>query len=113
MRSPLGPALADILISKLENGILQQVIGRFTMYRRYVDYIFCITPATVNIPMILGEFNRAHCNIKFIQELELNSPTGFSGCRCGSVVTTDQYIEVSIENLHGVVNTIISIALFY
>ena len=42
MGSPLGPILADIFVSKLENSILQTKINELPFYNRYVDDIFII-----------------------------------------------------------------------
>ena len=42
MGSPLGPILADIFMSKLENTILEDKIGQLTAYSRYVDDTFCV-----------------------------------------------------------------------
>ena len=77
MGSPLGPLLADVFMSKLENKILQQTIASFAVYKRYVDDILCVCADDVNLNDTLSVFNNAHPNIRFTYEKEEGEQISF------------------------------------
>ena len=77
MGSPLGPLLADIFMSKLENGPLKSLIENFDLYKRYVDDILIVCNNSLNIDNILSLFNRCHGSIKFTMERESNDSLPF------------------------------------
>ena len=77
MGSPLGPILADIFMSKLENTILEEKICQLTAYRRYVDDTFCVVDDSFRIEEFLSAFNSAHQNISFSVELETDGSLPF------------------------------------
>ena len=74
MGSSLGPLLADIFMSKLENGPLKSLIKNFDLYKRYVDDILI---NSLNIDNILSLFNRCHGSIEFTMERESNESLPF------------------------------------
>ena len=70
MGSPLGPALANLLVNYHEKKWLQEF--EFLLYKRYVDDIFCLF-GNENDAEILFEFlNCRHKNVKFTIEKESN-----------------------------------------
>ena len=77
MGSPIGPLLADIFMSKLENGPLSQTIRQFPCYCRYVDDIFVIGNHELDFRALLNDFNTAHPNIKFSLEQEVDGCLNF------------------------------------
>ncbi|CAH8493014.1 unnamed protein product [Dicrocoelium dendriticum] len=77
MGSPLGPLLADVFMSKLENTQLNECINNLVYYGRYVDDIFCVADDRVCIEDLLAHFNAAHNNIVFTIELESNNSLSF------------------------------------
>jgi hypothetical protein len=77
MGSPLGPLLADIFMSKLENGPLNNLIGEFKLYLRYMDDIFVLAAKEVEVSGVLEWFNSAHPNLQFTVELESNNQLNF------------------------------------
>ena len=77
MGSPLGPFLADIFVSKLENGILKNKISNFKTYVRYMDDTLIICDSTSRIDNIIDDFNRAHRSITFTCEVEQNNSISF------------------------------------
>ena len=48
MGSPLGPLLADVFLGKIESTKLNGFIDKCTIYKRYVDGIFCVIKEHVN-----------------------------------------------------------------
>ena len=77
MGSPIGPLLADIFMSKLENDPLLQTIRQFSCYCRYVDDIFVIGDQGLDFTTLLNKFNTAHPSIKFSLETETNNCLNF------------------------------------
>ena len=70
MGSPLGPILADIFVSKLENSILQPIIKELPLYKRYVDDIFIIHNACTSLEELIDCFNNAHAALNFSGDQE-------------------------------------------
>ena len=66
MGSPLGPTLANILMTALEDEIVRPLIndGTIKFYTRYVDDILVLTKPK-DIPSILSKFNSFHPQIQF------------------------------------------------
>ena len=77
MGSPLGPILADIFMSSLENTKLKQFIDGFVVYKRYVDDIFCVTEENIDLKELVNCFDSAHSNIKFSVEPEFENQLNF------------------------------------
>ena len=77
MGSPLGPILADLFMSKLENTTLSEDISNFMFYGRYVDDIFVICDSSADHVLTAERFNNAHPNISFTHELECNNQMPF------------------------------------
>nr|CAH8824061.1 unnamed protein product [Trichobilharzia regenti]CAH8845810.1 unnamed protein product [Trichobilharzia regenti] len=77
MGSPLGPLLADIFMSKLENTHLKKIIDNFGFYKRYVDDTFIIANNEENLENILDFFNSCHPAIQFTLEKESNATISF------------------------------------
>ena len=77
MGSPLGPLLADVFLSKLENTDLKGTIEGLTLYRRYVDDIFCVAPNRQPSNTIRDRFNLAHTNAVFTAEQESENKLAF------------------------------------
>ena len=77
MGSPLGPLLADVFMSKLENTQLRETIDELNFYKRYVDDILCISSRDANLDAVLAVFNNCHPNINFTCENEVNGQISF------------------------------------
>ena len=77
MGSPLGPILADIFKSSLENTKLKQFVDGFVVYKRYVDDIFCVTEENVDLKDLVNCSDSVHSNIKFPVELEFDNQLSF------------------------------------
>ena len=70
MGSPLGPVIANIFMSHLEESIVPTLSQKIKFWKRYVDdTIAIIEDSTKDILQVLNSF---HCNIKFIYEEESN-----------------------------------------
>ena len=69
MGSPLGPLLADIFLSKLENNEFKEIIEGLTSYRRYVDDNFHVATNDQHLEAKLNRFNSAQANAVFTLEL--------------------------------------------
>jgi hypothetical protein len=69
MGSPLGPTLANILLTALEDEIVRPLInaGTIKFYAQYVDDTLILTKLK-NIPSILDSFNSFHTHIQFTCE---------------------------------------------
>ena len=63
MGSPLGPLLADVFMSKLENTTLRETVRSLDIYKRYVDDIFCVAEETFQVDDVLRQFNSAHVSL--------------------------------------------------
>ena len=72
MGSPLGPSLANIFMSFLEEIYLNDCPSHFKpiLYRRYVDHTFCLFRNSKDIDLFLNYINKAHPNIKSTVEVE-------------------------------------------
>ena len=70
MGTPLGPLLADIFMSKLENEHIHNTIEKLICYVRYVDDTFIACPRRTSTRQLLKEFNSCHPDIKFTMEEE-------------------------------------------
>lgn len=77
MGSPLGPLLADIFMSKLENGPLKRLIENMPFYKRYVGDVFAILNDKNDLNRILNQFNMAHPSIHFTHEEEMDGSFHF------------------------------------
>ena len=72
MGSPLGPLLADVFLGKIESTKLNGFIDKCTIYKRYVDDIFCVIEEQVNPDEILNVINSVPSNLQFTCETENN-----------------------------------------
>ena len=82
MGSPLGPILANILMSHLEkHGKLSAIINRTLFYKRYVDDTFVLCRNKNDAEQILADLNNVHPNIKFTMEAEANDEISFLDLR--------------------------------
>nr|CAH8847460.1 unnamed protein product [Trichobilharzia regenti] len=77
MGPPLGPILADIFISKLENGPLKDAINELEFYCRYMDDTFLIMRNEKEAKNILDKFNEVHPTINFTIKKEKYSSVQF------------------------------------
>ena len=70
MGSPLGPVIANIFMSELENEIIPQLNDKMIVWLRYVDDTFTIINEgeIENVKAILNNF---HESIKFTHEIEV------------------------------------------
>ena len=69
MGSPLGPTLADIFMTKLEQ-LADTDIQLLPLYKRYLDDILIISESKSQIENFLSLFNTLHPNIVFTCEYE-------------------------------------------
>lgn len=77
MGSPLGPILADIFMGKLELKKLKHAIDGTTLYCRYIDDTFLVCNNHKHAIRLLDLFNKAHKDIKFIVEQEVEGKFHF------------------------------------
>ena len=56
---------------------MKDTIENLTVYRRYVDDIFCVTSRDQLMEVILNRFNSAHTNASFTMEFEMNNRLAF------------------------------------
>lgn len=77
MGSPLGPLLADVFMSTVEDSGLKSIVHGCKLYKRYVDDIFCIIDKEKSHVDLLRVANAAHPNVKFTCELEENDKLAF------------------------------------
>ena len=66
MGSPLGPTLANIIMTEFEDIIIKPLTnaGRIKFYKRYVDDTLILTKPS-DIPYIFAKFNSFHPSIQF------------------------------------------------
>ena len=66
MGSPLGPTLANIIMTELETVIIKPLInsGKIVFYKRYVDDTLVLAKLS-DIEYILNTFNTFHSQIQF------------------------------------------------
>ena len=69
MGSPLGPVLADIFLSHIENKLDEAIKGTY-LYVRYDDDTFILCKSEDHANELLELFNSIHPNIKFTMEQE-------------------------------------------
>ena len=106
MGSPLGPLLADVFLGKIESTKLNGFIDKCTIYKRYVDDIFCVIEEQVNPDEILNFVNSVHSNLQFTCETENKREISFldvkitrlsNGCHQREIfrksTSTNQYIH--------------------
>ena len=79
MGSPLGPSLANILMSQLEKRYLANCPSEFkpVLYCRYVDDTYCLFRDRNHINMFLEYINYQHPNINFTTEIESENSLPF------------------------------------
>ena len=79
MGSPLGPSLANIFMSHLEQRYLANCPSEFklVLYRRYVDDNYCLFRNRSHIIMFLEYINCQHPNINFTTEIESENSLAF------------------------------------
>ena len=77
MGSPLGPILADLFMSKLEEKVNKFSTNKPSVWYRYVDDVFCIFKTNQNIDDFLKRINKWHDNITFTKETESNDRIAF------------------------------------
>ena len=69
MGSPLGPVIANIFMSQLENELVPTLNDKMRVWLRYVDDTFTIIKED-QIENIIGVLNNYHASIKFTHEIE-------------------------------------------
>ena len=79
MGSPLGPTMANVLLSFYEMKWLEQRPNEFksVFYRRYVDYIFVLFESAEHLPKFHAYLNTWHPNMSFSFEQEVNGKLSF------------------------------------
>ena len=78
MGSPLGPVLADIFMSHLEEKMLSCYSGAKPLYyRRYVDDTFLIFNNSAEALAFFGYANSQHHSIEFTMDQEVNNSLAF------------------------------------
>ena len=105
MGSPLGPTLANIFMSILEKGYLNNCPSEFkpVLYRRYVDDTFCLFRNRDHVYSFLEYINRQHPNIKFTYELETDNALPFLDVLVDNdkdVFSTSLYRKKAFTGLH-------------
>ena len=78
MGSPLGPLLANVFMSHIEEN-LEREDKLPSFYRRYVDDTLTIMPNIETASNFLNTLNRAHPSVKFTMETEYNGMLPFLG----------------------------------
>ena len=78
MGSPLGPLVAKVFMSSLEENLVRQGKLR-SFYRRYVDDTLTILPNVGTASNFLDTLNKAHSSVKFTMETECNGMLPFLG----------------------------------
>lgn len=73
MGSPLGPILADLFMSKLEEKVNRFSTNKPLIWIRYVDDIFCIFKKDQNIDDFLKRINNWYLNRNFTIETETSN----------------------------------------
>lgn len=78
MGSPLGPLLANVFMSSIEENLERE--GKLpSFYRRYVDDTLTIMPNIATASNFLDTLNKAHSSVKFTMETECNGMLPFLG----------------------------------
>jgi hypothetical protein len=104
MGSPLGPILADIFMSTLEQKIMPQ-LGPANFYRRYVDDTFVVCESETQAKELLGALNGLHKRITFTMEPEQNDSLHFLDVllkrNCdGSILRSIFHKQESLQYMH-------------
>ena len=76
MGSPLGPLLANIFMTSLEEDIMPTLKSCLTNWKRYVDDTHAFVEPT-KVKFIWNKLKNYHPNIKFTFELEKNNEINF------------------------------------
>ena len=93
MGSPLGPLLANVFMSHIENQ-LEQMSMIPSFYRNYVDDTLVSMPNTESATDFLQVLNNVHPSLSFTMELEHVGSIPFLGTvltRCDDTLTTEVY----------------------
>ena len=78
MGSPLGPLLANVFMSSIEDTLERQ--GKLpSFYRRYVDDTLTVMSDLATATTFLHTLNSAHTSVKFTMEVEKNGKLPFLG----------------------------------
>ncbi|CAM4849385.1 unnamed protein product [Rotaria magnacalcarata] len=91
MGSPLGPILADMFMSKLENKLNKFSKNKPQVWLRYVDDILCIFDNKQNIDNVLESINKWHKNISFTREKEIDNTIHFLDVLIIRNINTNKY----------------------
>ena len=76
MGSPLGPLLANVLMSELESTVVPTLANDLDMWTRYVDDTFAFMKANQQTE-VLRKLNSFHPSIQFTYEKEKNKSISF------------------------------------
>ena len=79
IRSPLGPALANVFLCHHEINWLRKCPSSFTplLYKRYVDDIFILMTSKKSLMCFFQYMNKKHPNISFTYEIEQDNSIPF------------------------------------
>ena len=99
MGSPLGPTLANIIMTEFEDIIIKPLInsGTIKFYKRYVDNTLILTKPS-DIPYIFAKFNSFHPSIYTQLTISMTTTSIFSTSKFTPLVF------LSTENLRILVN---------
>ncbi len=105
MGSPLGPSLANVFMSELEQRFLSNCPPECkpVLYRRYVDDTFCLFRNRDHIALFLNFINSQHPNIKFTYETETENSLPFLDVlvtREGNCFTTSLFRKKTFTGLY-------------
>ncbi|CAH8598674.1 unnamed protein product [Schistosoma haematobium] len=81
MGSPLGPILANIFLTKLENVPLKDILNKLDYYCRYIDDTLIICDENIYKQEMLDAFNNVHPAIKLTSEEEKDNSITFLDVR--------------------------------
>ena len=92
MGSPLGPLLANVFMTSIEENLERQ--GKLpSFYRRYVDDTLTIMPNMAAASGFLDTLNLAHSSVKFTMETESNGMLPFLGTQ---LLNRSPWIETKV-----------------
>ena len=77
MGSPLGPVLANIFMGYYEKSWIESSVYKPSLYKRYVDDVFCLFENEEKSKQFLEHLNHQHPNIKFTIEKEQEGKLAF------------------------------------
>lgn len=99
MGSPLGPLLANVFMSSIEENLERE--GKLpSFYQRYVDDTLTIMPNIATASNFLDTFNKAHSSVKFTMETECNGMLPFLGIQLlnrSPQIETKVYVNPRIQ----------------